>query len=90
MVSTVLDLPPLPSSLFPLPFICLKRYMTGGRIVVLGETGRNFAAGMSGGIAYVHDPLRVFPDRCNLGMVSIDRRITKLSLYKSGGLIGER
>merc|ERR1711871_1153962 len=48
-------------------------YMTGGRVVVLGETGRNFAAGMSGGIAYVHDPLRVFPDRCNLGMVQLEQ-----------------
>ena len=31
-------------------------YMTGGRVVILGETGRNFAAGMSGGVAYVYDP----------------------------------
>ena len=49
------------------------RYMTGGRIVVLGETGRNFAAGMSGGIAYVHDPNRAFPDRVNLGMVQLEQ-----------------
>lgn len=48
-------------------------YMTGGRIVVLGETGRNFAAGMSGGIAYVHDPNRAFPDRVNLGMVQLEQ-----------------
>ncbi len=38
-------------------------YMTGGRVVVLGATGRNFAAGMSGGIAYVHDPTDTFPRR---------------------------
>ena len=36
-------------------------YMTGGRVVVLGATGRNFGAGMSGGIAYVHDPTGMFP-----------------------------
>ena len=39
-------------------------YMTGGRVVVLGPTGRNFAAGMSGGVAYVHDPEGAFPERC--------------------------
>ena len=38
-------------------------YMTGGRVVVLGETGRNFAAGMSGGVAYVYDPEGTFVDR---------------------------
>jgi glutamate synthase domain-containing protein 3 len=47
-------------------------YMTGGRVVVLGETGRNFAAGMSGGIAYVYDPLHRFNARCNLGMVELE------------------
>ena len=36
-------------------------YMTGGRIVILGDTGRNFAAGMSGGVAYIYDPENVFP-----------------------------
>lgn len=48
-------------------------YMTGGRVVVLGETGRNFAAGMSGGIAYVYDPDRTFIGRCNLEMVLLER-----------------
>jgi glutamate synthase (NADPH) large chain len=48
-------------------------YMTGGVIVVLGHTGRNFAAGMSGGIAYVIDSERVFSRRCNHGMVDIER-----------------
>ena len=46
-------------------------YMTGGRMVCLGKTGRNFAAGMSGGIAYVLDPERVFADKCNMGMVEL-------------------
>ncbi len=46
-------------------------YMTGGRVVVLGPTGRNFAAGMSGGIAYVYD-LGGFAQRCNTEMVEIE------------------
>jgi len=46
-------------------------YMTGGRVVVLGSTGRNFAAGMSGGVAYVLDPDRAFADKCNMGMVEL-------------------
>ena len=48
-------------------------YMTGGRAVILGPTGRNFAAGMSGGIAYVWDVDGKFATRCNLGMVELDR-----------------
>merc|ERR1712012_94841 len=44
-------------------------YMTGGRVVILGATGRNFAAGMSGGIAYVLDPQGRFDGRCNKTMV---------------------
>ncbi|GGB96615.1 glutamate synthase-related protein [Pseudoduganella buxea] len=47
-------------------------YMTGGTVVVLGATGRNFAAGMSGGIAYVYDPDGDFEKRCNLSMVSLE------------------
>jgi len=47
-------------------------YMTGGRIVVLGETGINFAAGMSGGIAYVFDPERRLDTHCNLDMVDLE------------------
>jgi len=46
-------------------------YMTGGRIIVLGETGRNFAAGMSGGIAYVYDQGRDFKNKCNMDMVEL-------------------
>jgi len=47
-------------------------YMTGGTVVVLGETGRNFAAGMSGGIAYVYDPDGDFAAKCNLAMVALE------------------
>ena len=47
-------------------------YMTGGRVVVIGRTGRNFAAGMSGGIAYVLDEQGDFDIRCNQGMVDLD------------------
>ncbi|TGE22100.1 glutamate synthase large subunit [Hymenobacter aquaticus] len=47
-------------------------YMTGGRALVLGRTGRNFAAGMSGGIAWVYDPDGTFPDNCNQEMVELD------------------
>ena len=47
-------------------------YMTGGRIVILGDTGVNFAAGMSGGIAYVYDPTSVLDARCNLAMVDLE------------------
>ena len=47
-------------------------YMTGGRIVILGDTGRNFAAGMSGGIAYVYDVKGKFAGNCNTEMVDLD------------------
>lgn len=47
-------------------------YMTGGKVVVLGRTGRNFAAGMSGGIAYVYDPNGELPGRLNTEMVELD------------------
>ena len=46
-------------------------YMTGGRIVILGETGRNFAAGMSGGVAYVYNPKDKFSALCNQDMVRL-------------------
>ena len=48
-------------------------YMTGGRVVILGATGRNFAAGMSGGIAYVYDDIGMFPKLCNMEMVELDK-----------------
>jgi len=47
-------------------------YMTGGTVVVIGSTGRNFAAGMSGGIAYVYDILGQFSENCNVEMVDLD------------------
>jgi glutamate synthase (NADPH/NADH) large chain len=47
-------------------------YMTGGVVVLLGRTGRNFAAGMSGGIAYVLDEDNTFKSRCNLAMVELE------------------
>jgi glutamate synthase (NADPH/NADH) large chain len=47
-------------------------YMTGGRVVVLGPTGRNFAAGMSGGVAYVYDPQSVFGAKVNYEMVELE------------------
>jgi glutamate synthase domain-containing protein 3 len=46
--------------------------MTGGRVVVLGPTGRNFAAGMSGGVAYVLDEQDVFDERCNKQIVDLE------------------
>jgi glutamate synthase (NADPH/NADH) large chain len=46
--------------------------MTGGRVVVLGKTGVNFAAGMSGGLAYVYDADGLFDNHCNLEMVDLD------------------
>jgi glutamate synthase domain-containing protein 3 len=48
-------------------------YMTGGRVVILGPTGRNFAAGMSGGIAYVYDLAGTFTGNCNQGMVELEK-----------------
>ncbi|WP_018603203.1 glutamate synthase large subunit [Mycobacterium sp. 155] len=47
-------------------------YMTGGKVVILGATGRNFAAGMSGGMAYVYDPAGTFPQNVNAEMVDLD------------------
>ena len=51
-------------------------YMTGGTVLVLGRTGRNFAAGMSGGIAYVYDEDGQFAKRCNTAMVSLEKVLT--------------
>jgi glutamate synthase (NADPH) large chain len=51
-------------------------YMTGGTVAVLGKTGRNFAAGMSGGIAYVYDEDGQFATRCNTAMVSLENVLT--------------
>jgi glutamate synthase domain-containing protein 3 len=57
--------------------------MTGGTVVVLGKTGRNFAAGMSGGIAYVYDEDGQFASRCNTAMVSLAPVATTAEQEKS-------
>jgi len=48
-------------------------YMTGGTVVILGRTGQNFAAGMSGGVAYVYDPNKTFKNYCNISMVTLHK-----------------
>ena len=73
-------------------------YMTGGRVVVLGPTGRNFAAGMSGGIAYVYDRDRRFEGRCNLELVELEplgpedvqevQELIKEHVARTGSLVG--
>jgi glutamate synthase (NADPH/NADH) large chain len=64
-------------------------YMTGGTVVVLGNTGRNFAAGMSGGIAYVLDEDGTFRQRCNLAMVELEKVPNEpVSVGENGELSG--
>ncbi len=63
-------------------------YMTGGRVVVLGPTGRNFAAGMSGGVAYVLDGTGTFAERCNTELVDLER-LTAQDLEEARGLVLE-
>ena len=48
-------------------------YMTGGKVIILGEIGRNFGAGMSGGVAYVYDPTNTFASKCNLGTIGLEK-----------------
>ncbi len=62
-------------------------YMTGGRVVVLGATGRNFAAGMSGGIAYVLDRDGNFEQNCNNDMVSLEQLDNDLEMEEVKGMI---
>jgi glutamate synthase (ferredoxin) len=62
-------------------------YMTGGRVVVLGATGRNFAAGMSGGIAYVIDWNGDFVDRCNFEMVGLETLEDEAEIAEVRGMI---
>lgn len=64
-------------------------YMTGGAVVCLAETGRNFAAGMSGGIAYVYDPDNKFPARCNMGLVALETIDTDAEKEEVFGYIQE-
>jgi glutamate synthase (NADPH/NADH) large chain len=75
-------------------------YMTGGRAVVLGPTGRNFAAGMSGGLAFVHDPDRMLYRRVNHDMVDLDpldvedrewlRDVIRRHTAETGSAVGRR
>ena len=73
-------------------------YMTGGRVAVLGRTGRNFAAGMSGGIAYVLDEDGTFVQRCNTELVALERVEDDSELYalveeharRTGSAVAER
>ena len=62
-------------------------YMTGGVVVVLGSTGRNFAAGMSGGTAYVLDRARSFKKRCNLEMVELESLVDESEIWLVYGLV---
>ena len=62
-------------------------YMTGGVVVVLGPTGRNFAAGMSGGTAYVFDRPRTFRQHCNLDMVELESLVDESEMWLVYGLI---
>ncbi len=62
-------------------------YMTGGRVVVLGPTGRNFAAGMSGGIAYVWDAAGRFQMNCNLGIVELEPVVIPENVYELKNLV---
>ena len=63
-------------------------YMTGGRVVVLGATGRNFAAGMSGGVAYVLDETGEFVrTRCNKGMVELEAVVEEADVLDLRGLL---
>jgi glutamate synthase (NADPH/NADH) large chain len=61
-------------------------YMTGGTVVVLGQTGRNFAAGMSGGVAYVLDEDKSFEKRCNLSMVALEPVPEEVAQSETGEL----
>ncbi len=75
-------------------------YMTGGRAVILGPTGRNFGAGMSGGVAYVHDPDGTFEQRVNLEMVELDpledddraelQRLVRQHFVETGSAVADR
>jgi len=60
-------------------------YMTGGTVAVLGRTGRNFAAGMSGGVAFVYDEDGSFARRCNTSMVALERVLPEAEQSAGGG-----
>ena len=62
-------------------------YMTGGRIIILGKIGRNFAAGMSGGIAYIYDPSREADEKINHSLVDVEYLVFEDDMYEVYGLI---
>jgi glutamate synthase domain-containing protein 3 len=62
-------------------------YMTGGKVVVLGATGRNFAAGMSGGVAYILDVAGNFAHHCNQEMVDLEQLVDPLEIAELKTLI---
>ena len=64
-------------------------YMTNGRAVILGPTGHSFAAGMSGGIAYVYDPKEEFITRCNLAMVELEKLTNSADIQELRDMITE-
>ena len=64
--------------------------MTGGVVVVLGKTGRNFAAGMSGGVAYVYDPEGQFRTLCNPAMVDVDPVSAEIDAEDGAGRPAQR
>lgn len=64
-------------------------YMTGGIVVILGSVGKNFAAGMSGGIAYVFDQEKKFKKNCNLSMVAVEKVIDERRIEELHALIRE-
>jgi glutamate synthase (NADPH/NADH) large chain len=63
-------------------------YMTGGTVVVLGKTGRNFAAGMSGGVAFVYDEDGQFGGRCNTSMVALDKVLPRAEQEAATAMAG--
>lgn len=64
-------------------------YMTGGKTVVLGPTGKNFGAGMSGGVAYVYDPEGVFPENCNMEMIELEKLDNEQEISELKSMINE-
>ena len=64
-------------------------YMTGGKVVILGQTGRNFAAGMSGGIAYILDQDKDFASKCNMEMVELEEVESAGDIAELKALISE-
>ena len=64
-------------------------YMTGGVALILGPTGRNFAAGMSGGVAYIYDPNGEFPAKCNMEMVELEKFVDEADINQVRDLLAQ-